>query len=139
MSEVKMGHLELANGIVSRIAKERIKNHKIRLDILRTKKSLATALEDFNTVKNELLREYGTPVGEQVKIDPEKDSFAEFTEKYDELAHSDTDGVNLIPLPTYVLDFLDLSVDDLEVLEFAGIIKLDDPTSEEKPEIKIEA
>ena len=139
MSEVKMGHLELANGIVNRISQERIKNHKVRLDVLRTKKSLVASLEEFNTVKNELVTEYGIAVATGVQIDPKDERFAEFTEKYDALAHSDTEGVNIILLPTYLLEFFELSADDLEILEFAGIIKLDEPTSEEKPEIKIEA
>ncbi len=136
MSEVKMGHLELANGIVNRISQERIKNHKIRLDVLRTKKSLTSALEEFNTVKHDLLQEYGTPVATGMQIDPKDDRFAEFTEKYDDLAQSDTDGITLIPLPTYLLEFFELSVDDLEVLEFAGLVVIDEPTGEE---IKLEA
>ena len=138
MSEVKMGHLELASGIVNRISQERIKNHKIRLDVLRTKKSLTGALEEFNTVKNELLEEYGTQVDSGVQINPDDDRFEEFTQKYDEIAHADTEGTSLIPLPTYLLDMFELSVDDLEVLEFAGLVVLDE-TDEEKPEIKIEA
>ena len=122
MTQVAHGHIELAQTVVNRIASEPIKNHLMRLRVVKAKKALTDVLEDYLEVKNELIREYGTEVAEGVQIDPKQENFAEFTAKYDELTNSEA-AVNLDSFPDALLSLFDLSADDIEILMMVGLVK----------------
>ena len=116
---MKFGHLEQVLEIVNRWAGEKIKNHLVRLDISRARKSLATALEAFVEVKNELITEYS--VGD-TGVTPDVPGFDEFVIKYNELLNDEAEGFSIQPLKTATLDMFEISVDEMDLLIHVGLL-----------------
>lgn len=122
MSLVAHGHIEMAQVVVNRIASEPIKNHLMRMSVIKSKKACTVALETYTEVKNELISEYGKEVEGGVQIDPRADYFEEFNAKYDEIAMAEVE-FNPPVLPPILLDMVELSADDTEILILVGLVK----------------
>lgn len=129
MTLVRNGHLEMASEVVGRIASEPIKNHLLRLSVLKAKKSVAAVVEDYVEVKNDLIREYGEEVDGGVQIDPRAPGFAEFNEKYNELATAEVE-FSPVALSPRLLDMIELSADDLDILIHVGLVVDEDEVVE---------
>jgi len=123
---VKNGLLERGRDILSNLAGIKIKNHLVRLDLMKAKKAIMAATDDYLEVKNDLIMQFGEETPEGFQIGPDTPGLDEFTKKINELLNAETDFSPTL-LPDRALEFLDdLSVLDLEVLEACGVVKFEE-------------
>ena len=120
----KNGHIEMAMEVMNRIGSEKIKNHLVRLQVSKARKSLQTAITEFTEVKNELISEYAVDGA----VTPQVPGFDKFTASYNELTNAEVEFTP-VAMPPLVLDMFEMSVDDVDILLLVGL--LDDESDEE--------
>ena len=126
MPMVKNGLLERGREVMMGLGALKIKNHLIRLDVMKAKKAIVAATDDYLEVKNELIIEFGKATEEGYEIGPETPGLEKFTTKINELLNAETEFSPTI-LPERALSFIeDLSVEDLEILEICGIVSFEE-------------
>ena len=123
--KVMNGHLESAQEIVSGIASQKIKNHLLRLGVLKCKKALTADIESYVEVKNDLVKEYGTEVDGGIQVDPKSEGFPAFVAAYEQMANAEATYSGPM-LPPLVLDMVELSTDEMELLIHVGLIEYGD-------------
>ena len=124
---VKNGLIEQAKDVVDGIASHKIKNHLVRLEVMKARKALTGALDEYLEVKNDLIKEYGEEVDGGWQIAPDNLRINEFASSMTELMNAET-SVEVPNLGDVTLSLFDISTDDLEVLIAVGAVKYEDET-----------
>ena len=125
--EVKNGLIEQAKDVVDGIASHKIKNHLVRLEVMKARKALTGALEEYTEVKNDLIKEYGEEVDGGWQIAPDNPRINEFADAMTDLMNAET-ALVMPTLGDVTMSIFDLSVDELEVLIAVGAVKYEDET-----------